>query len=257
MPPRKRTTPGRRARRGGQPQLNEAARLTQQLIDAGYTKKQVADIIGRNSSLVSQFFTKNKGAGFVDALRNVVQEVQSGGVNDIEGLKQVAAHDITPRTRKALPGEKGPHRARTRTKDVIETPGHSAMARAAKQHIAAGASRLRPVIERTAAVGGSIAFTVRAKKSAFILDAGDRRDSPGLRRGVVQRPDGTEERAYGKSLGGAQGPGGFDAQEWQRRVEAANGDVAAAVRNWLVETGRLQPDAVLTHLEIRGWKLQD
>lgn len=255
MPPRKRT-PGRR-RRGGRPQLNDAARLTQQLIDAGYTKRQVADIIGRNSSLVSQFFTKNKGAAFVDALRHVVQEVQSGGVTDVEGLKQIAAQDITPRTRKALPGEKKPKPARKRTKDVIETPGHSSMARAGKQHIASGASRLRPVIERTAAVEGNIAFTVRTKKSMFIHDAGRMADSPGVRRYVVRRPDGTEERAYGKSLGAAQGPGGFDAQEWKERVDAADGDVAAAVKNWLVETGRLRPEAVLTHLEIRGWKLQD
>jgi predicted transcriptional regulator len=255
VPPRKRTPPPRRTRRGRRPRLNEAARLTQELIDAGYTKKQVADIIGRDSSLVSQFFTKNKGASFVNALRNVVQEVQSGGVSDIDGLKQIAAASITPRTRKARPGEKAPRRARTRTKDVVETPGHSSMARAAKQHIAAGASRLRPVIERTAAIDGNIAFTVRTKKSMFIHDAGRLADSPGLRRYVVRRRDGTEERAYGKSLGGAQGPGGFDAREWQQRVEAANGDVAAAVKNWMVETGRLRPEAVLTHLEIRGWKL--
>ncbi|MER5184816.1 hypothetical protein ABT009_42120 [Streptomyces sp. NPDC002896] len=131
------------------------------------------------------------------------------------------------------------------------------MARAGKQHIASGASRLRPVIERTAAVGGNIAFTVRAKKTAFTMDAGDRRDSPGLRRNVVRRRDSTEERAYGKSLGAGQGPGGFDAREWKDRVDAADGDVAAAVRKWLVDTGRLRPDAALTHLEIRGWKVPE
>jgi hypothetical protein len=255
--PRKRTTPRRRSRRGGRPPQNEAARLTQELINAGYTKKQVADIIGRDSSLVSQFFTKNKGAAFIDALRAVVQEVQAGAASRIDELKRIAAPSITPRTRRARPGETKPRKAAVRKKDVVETPGHSSMARAAKQHIASGASCLRPVIERTAAVGGNIAFTVRAKKSAFLIDSGRRDDSPGLRRGVVQRKDGTEERAYGKSLGAGQGPGGFDAREWQERVDAAGGDVAAAVKNWLIETGRLRPDAVLTHLEIRGWKAQD
>ena len=253
MTPRKRAA---RRRRGGQPQLNEAARLTQELLNAGYTKKQVADIIGRDSSLVSQFFTKNKGAAFVDALRAVVQEVQVGAAAQIDELKRIAAPSITPRTRKARPGAT-PRPARVRTKDVTETPGHSSMARAGKQHIASGASRLRPVIERTAAVGGRIAFTVRAKRSAFILDAGRREDSPGVRRGVVRRRDGTEERMYGLSRGAGQGPGGYDAREWKDRVDATGSDVAAAVRNWLVDTGRLEPDAVITHLEVRGWLAQD
>ncbi|MDX3073977.1 hypothetical protein [Streptomyces sp. MI02-7b] len=50
---------------------------------------------------------------------------------------------------------------------------------------------------------------------------------------------------------------GFDAREFQARVDAARGDVTAAVVGWLVETGRLQPAAALTHLEIRGWKIPD
>ncbi|MCZ4120284.1 hypothetical protein [Streptomyces sp. H39-S7] len=231
--------------------------MTQELLNAGFTKKQVAEIIGRNSSLVSQFFTHHKGASFVEALRNVLQEVQGGGTRDTAELKRLAARDITPRTRAVRPGETVARKARVRIKDVTQTPGNSSMARAGKQHIRSGASRLRPVIQRTAAVNGRIAFTVRARKSAFILDSGSRKDSPGLRRGVVQRRDGTEERAYGKSQGAGQGPGGYDAQEWQGRVDAARGDVAAAVKTWLVETGRLQPDAVLTHLEIRGWKAED
>ena len=35
-------------------------------------------------------------------------------------------------------------------------------------------------------------------------------------------------------------------------VEAA-GDVSTAVRGWMIATGRLAPDAALTHLEVRGW----
>src|SRR5213079_397164 len=124
--------------------------------------------------------------------------------------KGIASAYVTPRTTKA--GKK----ARVRTKDVVETPGHSTMARAAKQHIASGASRLRPVIEKTAAVDGKIAFSVRAKKGAFVHPAGSRIDSPGLRRGVVERDkDNTEERSYGGSPGPGEGPAGFDATEWQ------------------------------------------
>ncbi|MFJ5221026.1 hypothetical protein ACIP98_41085 [Streptomyces sp. NPDC088354] len=256
MTPRRRRGTGGRGRRST-PQRNEAARLTQELIDAGFTKKQVGDIIGRNSSLVSQFFTKNKGAAFETALRHVVQAVQADGITDIDQLKRIAAHDITPRTARPLPGERRPGKARVRTKDITETPGHSSMARAGKQHLASGGSRLYKVIARTAAVDGNLAFTVRARKTAFTMDAGRRDDSPGLRRGVVQRRDGTEERAYGKSLGAAQGPGGFSAREFKNRVDAAGGDVTAAIVGWLVETGRLQPGATLTHLEIRGWKSPD
>ncbi|MDJ0347436.1 hypothetical protein QMK19_35560 [Streptomyces sp. H10-C2] len=246
-------TPRRRGR-PATPPLNEAARLTQELLNAGYSRKQVGDIIGRNSSLVSQFFTKDKGAAFVTALRDVVQEVQAGGATAIADLQRIAAPNVKRRLLKAKPGEAKPHKARVRTKDIVGTPGKSAMARAARQHIASGASRLRPVVANTAASGGKIAFTVRAKKGAFTHSAGSRIDSPGLRRGVVQRTDGTEERAYGASPGAGQGSGGFDAAEWKAKVDAAGGDVAAAVRGWLVETGRLQPDAKLTHLEVRGWK---
>ncbi|MDQ1013139.1 hypothetical protein QFZ82_007624 [Streptomyces sp. V4I23] len=71
MTPRRRRSVGGRGRRA---QRNEAARLTDQLIAEGFSKKQVGEILGRNPSLVSQFFTKNKGASFVEALRAVVQE---------------------------------------------------------------------------------------------------------------------------------------------------------------------------------------
>ncbi|QNA77606.1 hypothetical protein C8250_042815 [Streptomyces sp. So13.3] len=244
----------RRRRGQNAPPLNEAARLTQELLNAGYSRKQVGDIIGRNSSLVSQFFTKDKGAAFVTALRDVVQEVQAGGATDVADLKRIAAPNVKRRLLKAKPGDAKPRRARVRTKDVVGTPGKSSMARAARQHIASGASRLRPVVANTAAAGGKLAFTVRAKKGAFTHSAGSRIDSPGLRRGVVQRNDGTEERAYGASPGAGQGAGGFDAAEWKSKVDASGGDVAAAVRGWLVETGRLQPDAQLTNIEVRGWK---
>ncbi|MEU1298226.1 hypothetical protein ABZ439_38210 [Streptomyces sp. NPDC005840] len=49
------------------------------------------------------------------------------------------------------------------------------------------------------------------------------------------------------------GEAGFDASEWKNRVDAAGGDVAAAVRGWMVDTGRRAPGAALTHLEVRGW----
>jgi hypothetical protein len=245
-PRRRRPTDGRRG--GGPPQVNEAARLTQVLLDAGYTKKDIGEIIGRNPSLVSQFFTKGKGAAFVEALRYAVQEMQVGAATTVGELKAVAQPYV--RRRRTLTGKT----ARVRSKDVVATPGHSTMARAAKQHIAAGASRLRPVVEDAAAVEGRIAFTVRAKKKDFLIGSGRLADSPGVRRNVVQRKDSTEERAYGNSAGPGLGEAGFDAREWKTRVDAHGGDVAAAVRSWMVDTGRLAPDAQITHLEVRGWK---
>lgn len=245
MTPRRRRT---RATTPATPQLTEAAHLTQQLLDAGYTKRQVGQILGRDPSLVSQFFTKGKGAAFIPALRRVLDALHHGAATSPEELHQIA--DPLVRRRTTTAGRN----ARVRTKNIVGDTHRSSMARAGKQHIASGASRLRPVIVDQAEVGGRIAFTVRAKKSAFVYDSGRPKDSPGLRRGVVQRKDGTEERAYGGSLGPGTGEAGFDASDWKARVDATGGDVAAAVKAWLISTGRLKRDAEITHLEIRGWR---
>lgn len=79
--------------------------------------------------------------------------------------------------------------------------------------------------------------------------SGSRTDCPGIRRDVIQRPDHTEERSYGSATAG-----GFDAADFARRVDATGGDVTAAVHQWLVETGRIHPDAHITHLEVRTWR---
>ncbi len=127
------------------------------------------------------------------------------------------------------------------------------MARAGRQHISSGASRLRPVVEKTAAAsGGRIASTVRARKRDYLIDSGRRADSPGVKGGVVQRRDVTEERSYGDA-NAPMGTSGFDAQEWKGKVDAAGGDVSKAVRDWMVATGRLREDAKVTNLEVRGW----
>ena len=226
--------------------LNEAARLTKELTDAGFTRRDVAKIINRDPSLVSQFYTKNKGESFVTALRYAVQEYQAGNARTVEELRHVASPFVQRRqNRNGRP-------SRVRTKDVVMTPERSSFARAARQHISTGASRLRPVVGDAADGGGRIAFTVRAKKGAFLFTSGDKGDSPGLKRGVVQRADGSEERAYGKSAGPGE-EAGFDAEEWWEMIEQHDGDVAAAVHGWMVETGRLDPEAELTHIEMRGW----
>ncbi|MEU5425858.1 hypothetical protein AB0H73_09645 [Streptomyces olivoreticuli] len=249
MPPRRRSTPR-------PPAPNEASRLTNELLREGFSKRDVAAILGRNSAIVSHFYTRGPrgGESFVAALRAVVQEVQAGGPRDLQSLKQLASTYIKRRRTKS--GKL----ARVRTKDTI-TVEHdhewtSGGARAGRQHIKSGASRLKPVIDAAAkAEGGKIAFTVRASKGRFLLDSGDRRDSPGVHHGVVQRTDGTEERSYGNST---MGPGtwtsGFDAREWHQRVTQHNGDVASAITDWMVETGRLAEGAQITHLELRAWK---
>ena len=43
------------------------------------------------------------------------------------------------------------------------------------------------------------------------------------------------------------------AKMWPRCAGGWAPDVAA-VRGWLIETGRIHADAVITHIEIRGWK---
>ncbi|WP_351233251.1 hypothetical protein [Streptomyces sp. NPDC002133] len=266
MTPRRRRATGR----GRRAQRNEAARLTDQLIAEGFNKKQVGEILGRNPSLVSQFFTKNKGASMVDALRAVVQEVQAGGPRDLASLKALAAAHIQPRLNregyKAQVRKPNHARAEKTVKDrkgrtVLDDKGKpvkawtSSLAKAGKQHIASGASRLRPVVEEAAANRGKIAFTVRARKGAFKHDAGRAADSPGVRRNVVKRTDGTEERAYAENTGGpGSGEQGFDAVQFKAMVDAASGDVAVAVRSWLVMTGRLDPEAPIVGLEIRAWK---
>jgi hypothetical protein len=86
-------------------------------------------------------------------------------------------------------------------------------------------------------------------KGGFLHPSGSRADSPGVRRDVIQRPDHTEERSYGSAISG-----GFDAADFASRVDAAGGDVTAAIHQWLVETGRISPNAHITHLEIRTWR---
>ncbi|MFD6113838.1 hypothetical protein ACFWG0_27540 [Streptomyces yangpuensis] len=267
-------TPRRRKPAGGRgAQRNEAARLTSELERAGFSRKKVGEILGRNPSLVSQFFTKNKGASMVEALRAVVQEVQAGGPRDVASLKALAAGHVQPRLNregyKARVRGKARVRAERTVKDargkpVIGADGKpvrawsSSLAKAGKQHIASGAGRLRPVVDDAAANGGKIAFTVRARKGSFKHDAGRRADSPGVRRNVVQRRDGTEERAYADNRGGpGSGEEGFDGAEFKALVDAAGGDVAAAVQKWLVDTDKIEPGTPIVGLEIRAWKPQD
>ncbi|MFI9329296.1 helix-turn-helix domain containing protein [Kitasatospora sp. NPDC052868] len=222
-------------------QPNEAARLTQELVDQGYTRRQVAGMLGRDASLVSQFFTKGKGASMVDALRQLVRAVR-GGERDTEALAGIAEANTS--RRRTRTGQK----ARVRGKDVIGTPGGSMAGRAGKQAIRTGAAHLAAVIHAAAAAEGRVALTVRMRGRYFTLSAGSKADSGGIRRGVVPRADGTEERTYGSSA-----TGGFPAAEWSRRVADAHGDVVEAVRTWLVETGRAVPEAEIVYLEIRTW----
>lgn len=238
MPPRSRRN--RPARPG---QLNEAARLADRLQQAGYTKRDIARIIDRDPSLVSQFYTKNKGAAFVSALREVLTAVETGGITDLPELTAIAARRITRRT--TASGA----RARVRSKAVLITPTGSGTGRVGAQAIASGSARLRPLIAEAARLGLRLAFTVRLARTGYVLASGSRTDSPGIRRDVIQRADHTEERSYGSAQ-----TGGFDAADFARRVDAAAGDVTAAVHQWMVETGRIRADAQILHLEVRTWR---
>ncbi|EXU92393.1 helix-turn-helix domain-containing protein [Streptomyces noursei] len=229
-------------RRSRESELNEAAQLSDQLLAAGYTKRDIARIINRDPSLVSQFYTRHKGAAFVPALRHTLAAIHAG-ITDTSELAAIAAPHITRRTTAAGT------RARVRTKAVLITPTGTGTGRAGAQAIASGAARLRPLVAEAARQRLRLAFTVRMPKSGFTLASGSRADSPGIRRDVVQRADHTEERSYGSAT-----TGGFDATEFAQRVDAAGGDVTAAVQHWLLETGRIYPDAHITHLEIRTWR---
>ncbi|MEU9925240.1 helix-turn-helix domain containing protein [Streptomyces griseoluteus] len=237
MPPR------RRRQATSRKSLNEAARLADRLQQAGYTKRDIARIIDRDPSLVSQFYTKNKGAAFVPALREVITAIEVAGITDLPELTAIAARHITRRT--TVSGT----RARVRGKAVLITPTGTGTGRVAAQAIASGSTRLRPLIAEAARQGLRLAFTVRLAKTGYVHPSGSRTDSPGIRRGVIQRADHSEERSYGSAQ-----TGGFDATDFARRVDAQGGDVTAAVHQWLVETGRISPDAHILHLEVRTWR---
>ncbi|MEU6443176.1 helix-turn-helix domain containing protein [Streptomyces sp. NPDC047046] len=239
MPPRHRNPAARKD------ELNEAARLADQLQAAGYTKRDIARILARDPSLVSQFYTKNKGAAFVPALQQVLAAVQTGGITDLPELAAIAARHTRRRTTASG------NRARVRAKAVLITPTGSGTGRAGAQAIASGSARLRPLIAEAARQSLRLAFTVRLAKTGYVHPSGSRTDSPGIRRDVTQRADHTEERSYGSAQ-----TGGHDAADFARRVDAASGDVTAAVHQWLVETGRIHPDAQIIHLEIRTWRLR-
>ncbi|MEU3401979.1 helix-turn-helix domain containing protein [Streptomyces filamentosus] len=225
------------------PQLNEAAQLADQLQAAGFTKRDIARIIGRDPSLVSQFYTRHKGAAFVPALTHALAAVQAAGITDTAELAAVAAPHITRRTTASG------NRARVRTKAVLITPAGTGTGRAGAQAIASGSTRLRTLIAEAARHRLRIAFTVRLAKTGFVHPSGSRTDSPGIRRDVIQRADHTEERSYGSSA-----TGGFDAADFAHRTDQASGDVTAAIHQWLVETGRIHPDARILHLELRTWR---
>lgn len=108
MPPRPRY---HRPRRQGE--LNEAARLADRLQQAGYTKRDLARIIPRDPSLVSQFSTKNEGAAFVTALRDVLTAIETGGITDLPELAALAARHTTRGTTASVA------RARVRTKALL------------------------------------------------------------------------------------------------------------------------------------------
>jgi hypothetical protein len=237
MPPRSRQPDGQQG-------PGEAARLAERLIDAlGCTKADIARIIGRDRSLVSQFWTKGKGAAYVDGMRQALEAVRVGGVTDIETLGEIASRNITRRR------TKHGNRSRVRKGAVISTTHGSGSGRVGAQAITTGATALRPLIKRAAQKGHRMAFTVRMLRRDFNLDAGDPDDSPGQRRGVVIRSDATEERSYGSKT-----TGGVDAADFARRVDAADGDVAKAIRQWLVETGRIHRfSAPIVEMEIRTW----
>lgn len=234
MPPRRRSAP--------QDTLNEAAQLADRIQQAGYTKRDIARIINRDPSLVSQFYTKHKGAAFVTALREVLTAIETAGITELPELAAIAARHTQRRT--TASGS----RARVRGKAVLITPSGSGTGRVGAQAIASGSARLRPLIAEAARRGLRLAFTVRLAKTGYMLPSGSRSDSPGIRRDVIQRADHTEERSYGSAQ-----TGGFDAADFARRVNAAAGDVTAAVHQWLVETGRIRADAHILHLEIRTW----
>ncbi|WP_405968379.1 helix-turn-helix domain containing protein [Streptomyces sp. NBC_00015] len=238
MPPRPRRNPPAR-----EADLNEAARLADRLQAANYTKRDIARIINRDPSLVSQFYTKNKGAAFVTALRDVLTAVEAGGITDLAELTAIAARHISRRT--TASGA----RARVRTKAVLITPTGSGTGRVGAQAIASGSARLRPLIAEAARQGLRLAFTVRLARTAYLHPSGSRTDSPGIRREVVQRADHTEERSYGSAQ-----TGGLDATEFARRVDAAGGDVTVAVHQWLVDSERIHAEAHIIHLEVRTWR---
>lgn len=238
MPPRP-----RRRRPSPQGERNEAAQLADRLQQAGFTKRDIARIIDRDPSLVSQFYTKNKGAAFVTALREVVTAVEAGGITELTELAAIATRRIQRRT--TASGA----RARVRGKALLITPTGSGTGRVGAQAIASGAARLRPLIAEAARQGLRLAFTVRLPKTGYLHPSGSRTDSPGIRRDVIQRADHTEERSYGSAQ-----TGGLDAADFAHRVDAVGGDVTAAVHQWLVETGRIRPDAQIIHLEIRTWR---
>ncbi|MER8073390.1 helix-turn-helix domain containing protein [Streptomyces sp. NPDC094034] len=225
------------------PQPGEAARLADQFQAAGFTKRDIARIIDRDPSLVSQFYTRGKGAAFIPALTHTLNAIHTAGITDLPELAAIAARHITRRT--TATGT----RARVRTKAVLITPTGTGTGRAGAQAIASGSARLRPLIAEAARQGLRLAFTVRMPKTGYTLASGSRTDSPGIRRDVLQRTDHTEERSYGSAT-----TGGFDAADFAHRVDTAGGDVTAAIHQWLLETGRIHRDAHITHLEIRTWR---
>ena len=182
MPPRRRSAP--------QDTHNEAAQLADRIQQAGYIKRDIARIINRDPSLVSQFYTRGKGAAFVTALREVLTAIETAGITELPELAAIAARHIQRRT--TASGS----RARVRGKAVLITPSGSGTGRAGAQAIASGSARLRPLIAEAARRGLRLAFTVRLAKTGYLLRLRPPRQRRSRRRHRSRPPMARGNRAY-------------------------------------------------------------
>lgn len=223
--------------------MNEAARLVSEITGLGYSRKFVAEALGTNSSYVSQFFSKGKGASKVDALRAILGRVRAqepAAPRSAAGKAQrqaaaAAATPLNPRRQQAVRGRSG-YRSKS---------GRIAQQRAGRQAIASGAKKVEQLVRDADAAGRRIYLTVSVPKSTNV-----HKDPYDPTQGRWAKSKGGRRYSREKELDLGGGGRGFDPATLVD-LTAQYGSLPAAVSQWLVLQGWTDDPPAILRIEVR------
>lgn len=204
-----------------------SAHLVRQLLAEGMSQQEIADAVGRNSSVISQIIRPVKPKPYANlspTLEALLAKQRGRKVDVPEAPRRLNAAGELAAVRKPTAGGRTVH---------VRSPG------AIKSGAKSIANRLK-VAERD---GLRVAWTVVYPSW---VEVGK---SP-KRTGTGHRPDPDSNIA---ELG--NGGAGYAASEFTGRLSDENGDVGKAITKWLVSQNMLDtPDVTPLSIELRTWK---
>lgn len=199
---------------------------TQQLVDAlmaeGMSKKQIADAVGRNSSVISQITSGKKPyANLRDSLAATLQNRRGGSVPVPQAPRRRAASGQLAQVRKPTAGGRTVH---VRSAGAIKG-GAKSIAR-----------RLAAAARAGQVVGWSVTYP------------------PGVQVGKSPPRDGSRHAVHAQTAEVGNHGRGYPAAEFHQLVQDAGGNVGQALTDWLVSQNMLSTDRHLpVAIELRVW----